>query len=496
VAENSLSTEILILGAGFSGLGMAIQLKKHGITDFLILERDKEVGGTWRDNHYPGAACDVPANLYSFSFEPNPDWSHVYARQPEIQKYILHCTDKYKIRPFIKFDSEVVSTRFDEMTGIWTVETAAGQSFTARFLVAAMGPLANPAMPAINGLDSFQGKVMHSARWDHSFDFEGKKVGVVGTGASSIQIVPELAKQASQLTVFQRTPPWIVPRPDREVSESHKRLFRRFKILQWFQRVYVFLLTEAFGPLIFHKRPIFKKIFEGMANRYRSRKIKDPELLRKTTPDYRIGCKRVLVSSDWYKSLLLPQVHLEDSPIEVVTPTGVKVKGGDETKLDALVLATGFHAPTAGVPFDIIGKNGMTLDRAWKDGAYAYKGMAISGFPNLFFLLGPNTGPGHTSVLIYVESQINYLIKLFKYFKRTKNGISVELRADKLKKYNEWIEQRMNQMVWTTGGCHSWYLTKEGKNSSLYPGFSSDYVLRTSVFKPGDYQFVTANARS
>jgi len=476
---------VLILGAGFSGIDMGIKLKQAGIENFTILERADEVGGTWRDNSYPGAGCDVHSHLYSFSFEPNPDWSRAFSGWKEILEYIKDITDKHNLRPHIKFNKEVVRAEFDEQKGLWTVETADGETYVARAVVSAAGGLANPAYPKIPGLDKFKGKLIHTARWDHDYDLKGKRVGMIGSGASAIQAGPHIAQDAEQLSVFQRTPHWIIPKPDREISGLEKTLFDKVPGLLKMRRWVLYWMYEARGPVIISDKPWLKKIGQTMALRHMHKQLKDPELRRACTPDYLIGCKRILISNDWYPMLERENVSLETDGIERITENGIVLKNGEERELDAIILATGFQISISNAPFKIIGRNEQGLDKAWEGGAEAYKGVTVSGFPNLFFMLGPNTGPGHNSVLVYTEMQIEYALQAIKML-RDDDLKFLDVKQDVQDEFNEEIQGRMENTVWTSG-CNSWYLSEDGKNSTLYPGLNMEYRIRTRKLKTSEY---------
>jgi cation diffusion facilitator CzcD-associated flavoprotein CzcO len=482
-----MANDILIIGTGFSGLGMGIRLKQAGIHDFVILEQASGVGGTWRDNHYPGAACDVESHLYSFSFEPNPDWSRTFAGQKEILAYLEHCADKYGLRPHIRFDTAATGASFDERTGLWTVETSRGERLTARVLVSAIGGFSRPSYPDIPGLASFAGKVVHSARWDDSYPLEGKRVGVIGTGASAIQIVPSIAPKVSQLHVFQRTPPWIVPKLDRPIREEEQERFRRAPLLQRFARARQYALRELFA-IGFIESPAVLRFASRFAIRYMKATVRDPALQAKLVPGYTMGCKRVLPSNDYYPALTRENVELVTEAIQEIRPGGVVTAGGRERALDALVLATGFTVAEFVLPFPMKGRGGRDINEAWREGAEAYLGTTVSGFPNFFVIFGPNTGLGHNSMIYMIESQLNYAMDAIKAM-RARGLKLVDVRPDAQARYNERIHARLAKTVWNTG-CTSWYRTKSGKNTTLWPGFTFEFRLRTRRFDPGDYDLV------
>lgn len=483
---------IAIIGAGFSGLGMAIRLKEAGVDSFTILERGSEVGGTWRDNHYPGAACDVHSHLYSFSFEQSATWSRSFGQQPEIFDYIKRCTDKYKLRQHVRFNTTIVGADFDEDTGIWNVHTSDGETLTANVVVSAVGALADPAWPRIEGLDSFTGKLMHTAQWDNDYDLAGKRVAVIGSGASAIQVVPEVAKQAEQLTVFQRTPSWIMPKPDRPISaekqaeyqESPSKLYRRRAKIYWINELFAPFVISDFGP--------FKRVAENMAKGHIKKQVKDPAMRKQVTPDYKIGCKRILISNDWYPALQRDNVELiSDGPAKI-TENGIVTQDGRTIEVDAIVCATGFKVPSKAAPFPTKGRQGVDLNAAWDDGAEAYKGVTVSGFPNLFFLMGPNTGPSHTSVLAFTEQQMDYTLQAIAHMAKKKLRF-IDVKQSVQDKFNRGIQWRMKYTSWTSG-CNSWYLTDSGKNTTLYPGFNWEYKLRLMRFKPSEYEEVKQSA--
>jgi len=478
---------IAIIGAGFAGIGTAIQLLKAGIRSFTIFERAEEIGGTWRDNTYPGAACDVPSHVYSFSFEQSPDWSRVYAESGEIQNYLLNVVEKWKLRDYMRLGVEIVEAHFDEAGGSWTLSTSEGENISARVVVSGVGGLVDPALPDIKGIESFGGATFHTARWDHDFDLTGRRVGVIGTGASAVQVVPSIAPSVEKLSVFQRTPAWVVPKNDKRYSVSEKRRFRRYPWLLELSRLFKYWMSEAFGPLVFLDNRRLSAIAERGSRRHLELQVRDPALRKKLEPNFQFGCKRILISDEYWASFERPNVELVTSPIEEITYEGVKTKDGELHELDALVLATGFALGLASAPFPVVGIGGRVLDDAWRDGAVAYKGMSVAGFPNWFILMGPNTGPGHTSVLVYTEAQIRHSVQAIQ--KLMREGLrSVTVKQSVQDEYNRKIQKRMKHMVWNSG-CNSWYLNDDGSNHSLFPGFAAEYVVRSRNFDPADYEF-------
>mgnify|MGYP000293516851 CR=1 FL=1 len=422
-----MNQHIVIVGTGFAGIGMGIRLKQAGIDDFTILEQASGVGGTWRDNHYPGAACDVESHLYSFSFEKNPGWSRTFACQKEILAYLERCADKYGIRPHIRFDTAVTGASFDEASGLWSLGTSRGETLQARVVVSGTGGLSRPSRPDLPGLSTFAGKTFHSARWDDAYPLEGKTVGVIGTGASAVQIVPAIAPRVGKLHVFQRTPPWILPKADRAFSEREKERFRRHPWRMSLERSALYWRRELTG-LGFVVEPRLFRLLEPLVLKYLERQVRDPVLRKKLTPDYRLGCKRILPTNEYYPALQRPNVELVTEGIEAIQPAGIRTRDGEERPLDLLILATGFEAAEAVAPFAITGRGGRDLNDAWRDGAEAYLGATVAGFPNLFLIVGPNTGLGHNSIIFMIECQVRYALDAILAMRR-EGWASVDVRA-------------------------------------------------------------------
>ncbi|HET9238507.1 MAG TPA: NAD(P)/FAD-dependent oxidoreductase [Oligoflexus sp.] len=469
---------IVIVGTGFSGLGMAIRLKKAGIDDFVLLEKAGEVGGTWRENHYPGAACDVPSPVYSFSFEPNPKWSRVFSPQAEILAYLKHCADKYQIRPHIRFHSEVSAASYEVKSGLWTVQIQGQSPLVCRFLILASGGLSRPSYPNIPGLKNFQGALFHTAAWRHDVPLHGQRVAVIGTGASAIQVVPEMVRVAGEVKVFQRTPAWILPKPDGLMPQ-------RSRPGNWLLRKLLYWQFEMKALALL--RPKLMRYGQKMALAFLKDEVPDPKLREKLTPDYIMGCKRILLSNDFYKAMSQPQTQLITSGIEEVTARGIRTRDGAEHELDAVICATGFQVAEASAPFPIQGRRGLVLSEVWKDGAQAYLGTTVSGFPNMFIIVGPNSGLGHNSIVFIIESQVQYILGALRTA-RKKGWKSLEVKAGIQKAFNERIQKRFQNTVWSREHCVSWYQTPSGKNTTIWPGFSFTFRLRTLFFDRAAYE--------
>ncbi len=476
---------IATIGAGFSGLALGMRLLEEGMDDFVLLERKADVGGTWRDNTYPGCACDVPSHLYSFSFAPNPDWTRTYSQQPEIYEYIRRTASDSGVLANVRFGHEVQSSRWNDDEQHWEIETSAG-SLTANFLVSAMGPLSAPAWPKVDGLDDFEGKIFHSAEWDHNHDLDGAKVGVIGTGASAIQFVPAIQPRVGKMHVFQRTPPWVLPRPDRATTRLERWAYRRFPVLQKITRTLVYWRQELIMVPGLVYRPKIMKLGE-IASRWQIRRhVQDEKLREELTPDYRLGCKRILISDEWYPALAADNVEVVHSGIEEVRANSIITSDGTEREIDTIILGTGFRATDAVGSERIFGRDGTNLHDSWDGSPQAHLGTTVAGFPNLFLLVGPNLGPGHTSVVFYTESQVRYIMKTLEALEE-RGATNFEVRRDVQDAYNADLQERMRGTVWTTGGCNSWYLDETGRNTTLWPGFSWELRLRTRRFEPSEH---------
>ncbi|GAA4941246.1 NAD(P)/FAD-dependent oxidoreductase [Streptomonospora halophila] len=478
---------VAVIGTGFAGIGMAVRLKQAGLDDIVLLERAGDVGGTWRDNDYPGAACDVPSHLYSFSFAPNPDWSRSFSPQPEIWDYLRRVAKDYDVVRHIRFGHDVEEARWEPGHGRWRVRTSGG-TVTAQFLVSGCGPLADPAYPAIPGLDTFRGSVFHSATWDHGRDLAGRRVAVVGTGASAIQFIPEIQPAVSGMRVFQRTPPWVIPRHDRDITAVERRLYNAVPLLQRLARTCIYWGRETY-VLGFAKNLRLLGIVEKLALANLRRGVTDPDLRRKLVPDYTIGCKRILMSNDYYPALDAPNVDVVTEPIAAIEPDAVVTRDGARHEVDTLIFGTGFQVTDSPISHRIRDAEGVLLADRWRRGTdmQAHRGTTVAGYPNLFVLAGPNTGLGHTSQLFMLEAQIGYTMAALRY--AHDHGVErLEPRADAQEAYTRWVQDKMRGTVWVAGGCDSWYLNDQGRNTTLWPGFTWDYRLRTSRFDPAGYR--------
>ncbi|CCH28528.1 NAD(P)/FAD-dependent oxidoreductase [Actinosynnema sp. NPDC047251] len=483
--------KVLVVGTGFSGLGMAIELKRTGERDFVVLEKAGDLGGTWRDNSYPGCACDVPSHMYSFSFELNPRWSRMFAKQPEIWDYLKKVADKYRLRDHIRFNTKVDGARWDEDAKVWHVRTANGDTYTAKAVVAGVGALHIPNVPKLPGIEKFKGKTFHSAEWDHDYDLKGKKIAVVGTGASAIQFVPRIADDVEKLTLFQRTPPWIMPKVDRSINTWEQKLFRAIPATQRLYRNFVYWTRES-SALGFAVNPKIMELAQNIAKRHLRTQVPDRELRAKLKPDYTMGCKRVLISNDYYPALMKPTVDLNTDGIAQVKTNSIIDNAGVEHKVDAIIYGTGFHVVDSFDYLDIQGKDGQDLSKLWKDkGIETYYGITVSGFPNLFFLLGPNTGLGHNSVVFMIESQIRYVRQCLDLLDRH-HADELDVRPDVQARFNKQLQQKLTKGVWTEGGCKSWYLDAQGINRTVWPGFTWRYWMRTKSVKAQDYTLTRA----
>jgi cation diffusion facilitator CzcD-associated flavoprotein CzcO/acetyl esterase/lipase len=477
---------VLIVGGGFGGLGLGMSLKREGIDSFTILEKAEGIGGVWRANTYPGAACDVPSHLYSYSFEPKPDWTRRYSPQAEILDYLESCVARYRLEPHLRFGVEIARADFDETTGTWRVTTTEGEEIEADVLVTATGQLSLPATARIADTEAFRGPIFHTARWDHDVDLAGKRVAVIGTGASTIQIVPAIAERVGQLDVYQRSAPYVVEKRDRAFRPWERRLFRLFPPARLYQRFKEWLLFEFFVSAFNQFKPVGRlgvRMFESNLEE----QVSDPELRRALSPapDHVLGCKRVLISSDYYSTFERPNVKLVTQGVRELTADAVVAEDGSERPTDVVILSTGFQTSRFLAPMEIRGEGGLELNEVWRDGAEAYLGMTVAGFPNLFVMYGPNTNLGSGSIIYQLESQMNYIVRAIRLLRRRGGRLSV--RSEIQRAFDSEIQSRLSTSVWQTG-CSNWYVDENGRDSQNWPGFTLEYRLRTRRLDPSDYE--------
>jgi cation diffusion facilitator CzcD-associated flavoprotein CzcO/acetyl esterase/lipase len=475
---------VAIIGAGFGGIGLGMTLKRAGIDSFTIFEKADGIGGVWRDNTYPGAACDVPSHLYSFSFEPNPDWTRVYSPQPEILDYLERCVEKYGMAPNLRLGTEVIQAQIDGRSGRWRIETNGGETLEADVLVSACGQLSRPALSRIEGAERFEGPIFHTARWDHEVELEGKHVAVIGTGASTIQVVPAIAPRVGHLDVYQRSAPYVMPKKDRPYSPWERRLFRRFPPARWARRFWQWLAFEIFVSAFNQFRPV-ARLGIRIHKRHLDEQVSDPALKEVLRPDHVLGCKRVLISGDYYETLERPNVELVTGGVRELTKRGVIAEDGVERQADVIVLSTGFESTRFLAPMEIRGREGVELNEAWREGANAYLGMTVAGFPNLFIMYGPNTNLGSGSIIFQLESQMNYILDAVRKFQRRGGRLSV--RPEVQASFDREIQKRLSTSVWQTG-CSNWYLDEDGRNTNNWPGFTLEYRRRTRRLDLEDYE--------
>ena len=479
---------VAIIGSGFAGIGTAIALKRSGRSDFLVLERAQDVGGTWRDNSYPGCACDVPSQLYSFSFAPNPHWTRSFSPQPEIYAYLRKTTQDFGITPHVRFGAEVLAASWDNQTQLWTLQTTAG-TLTADVLVAGSGGLSEPKEPDLPGLSSFAGSTFHSARWDHSWSSQGRRIAVIGTGASAIQFIPHLQPDAARLLVFQRTAAWVLPRADRAISPWQHKLYSRFPLAQRAVRSAIYLGRES-HVLGFRYHQGIMRLAQKLALRNLEQAVTDPVLRGQLTPAFTMGCKRVLLSNTYYPALTQPNVDVITDRIVEVVPTGVVTEAADGTRtthgVDTIIFGTGFAITDPPIA-ERVRANGESLKEHWATtGMQALHGGTVAGFPNFFLLVGPNTGLGHTSIVLMIEAQVRHLVQALDALDAA-GGSSLEPRTDVQAAYNARLQRELSRTVWNRGGCQSWYLDERGRNTTLWPTFTFTFMRQLATFRLGEY---------
>jgi cation diffusion facilitator CzcD-associated flavoprotein CzcO len=473
----------VIVGTGFSGIGMAIRLLRDGERDFVLLERAGEVGGTWRDNTYPGCRCDVPSHLYSFSFAPNPNWSSTFSPQPEILAYLRDVATRFGVVPHIRFETELRSADWDESQARWLIETSQGP-LSADVLITAQGPLSEPLVPELPGLDTFAGTTFHSARWDHDHHLAGERVAVIGTGASAIQFVPKIQPEVERMHVFQRTPPWIMPHPNRRLSDLERKVYNRLPAAQLAMRAGIYWARETFVLQFRNER--MRRLATRLALRQLEEQVPDPELRKQLTPHYELGCKRILPTDEWYPALMQPNVELVTGGIREIRPHSIVSADGTEREVDTIIFGTGFHVTDIPIAEQVRGRDGRTLAETWGGSPNAYKGAAVAGFPNLFFLVGPNTGLGHNSIVFMIESQINYVAGALGALRGRGAGY-LDVRPDAQAAYNDHIDRMTEGTVWVSGGCSSYYIDARGRNSTIWPTFTWPFRRRTREFDEAAY---------
>lgn len=488
--SGAIHTETLVIGSGFSGIGMGIALLKDGRNDFLILEKAGEVGGTWRDNTYPGAACDVPTHLYSFSFEPRSNWKQLWSYQPEIFDYLKEVADKYGLRPHLCFGKTVHRAVWDDDEMRWHVWSTDGQEYVTQFIVSGIGALHIPSIPQLPGIEDFTGAAFHSAEWDHSVDLTGKRVAVIGTGASAIQFVPQISEQVASLDLYQRTPAWVFPRRNMDIPSGVKSAFERVPGLRRAFRSSLYWGAEA-GAYALNNRPVLLKGAEFAGKRFIKREIDDLELQRKLTPNYKPGCKRLLGSNTYYAALNRPTSDVITAGITKVTADGIVAGDGVERPVDVIIYGTGFHVTDSFESLDLKGLHGVDIGSRFRtEGPTAHRGITIADAPNVFFLLGPNTGLGHTSIVFMIEAQIRYVSEAIRGV-RQRGADAMVPRTEVHDEYNRGIQRRLAKSVWNTGGCQSWYLDEHGNNRTLWPGYTWRYWLSTRRLRESEFEYLT-----
>jgi cation diffusion facilitator CzcD-associated flavoprotein CzcO len=474
---------VVVIGAGASGIGAAVKLRQAGIDDFVVLEKGTDLGGTWRDNTYPGCACDVPSALYSYSFAPNPEWTRAFAQQPEIRRYLEKTADTFDVRKHVRFGVEVLDARWDPESNVWQLDTTKGQ-YSAQILIAGTGPWHQPLIPDLPGITDFPGEMFHSARWNHDYDLKGKRIAVIGTGASAVQFVPAIQPEASRLHVFQRTAQWVLPKPDHYVPKAERWLLRTFPATQRALRAFEYAAMEALGVGFRHPRIL--RLVQRIGLLHLRRSVQDPELRRALTPDYTLGCKRLLMSNTYYKSLTRPNVSVHRTAVREIRGNVVLGADGSESEVDAIIFGTGFHILDMPVASHVRDAHGRTLSEVWQGSPQAYLGTSVSGFPNLFLLLGPNLGTGHSSAFSILESQLAYVLDAVKAIRR--NGwSSIDVRKDVQDAYNEDVQQALRTTVYNVGGCSSYYLDSNGRNSFSWPWSTVTLSRRIKDFDADSY---------
>ena len=478
-----MRTRVAIIGTGFSGIGAAVRLLDDGIRDFVMLERASGLGGTWRDNRYPGCACDVPSRLYSFSFAQNPSWSHGYSGQAEILAYLERVVADRGLREYMRFGESLRSAEWSTSAECWELTTSRGR-LAADVLVLATGPLSDPSIPDSPGLQEFVGRWFHSANWDQEYDLRGKHVAVIGTGASAIQFVPRIQPLVASLSLYQRTPPWVIPQRNRRYRAIERALFAAVPPLQRLVRGTMYGAREL--SFLALRYPALATVLQRLALWHLKAQVRDPGLRAMLLPSYTFGCKRILVSNDFYSAVSQPNVELVTDAIAEVTNEGVVTRDGTTRRADAIILATGFRPTDSPLAGAVTGREGRTLRDAWTPTMTAFASTTVAGFPNLFVIPGPNAGVGHTSLIYMIESQIAHMIEVLRHMRRASIS-AIEPRPEAQRRYAARADERMRGTVWTAGGCRSWYLDATGRNSTLWPDFTFRFRRQLSSVRAEDY---------
>lgn len=474
---------ITIIGAGFGGLGTAVELKRAGYRDITILEKAAGVGGVWRENTYPNAACDVPSSLYSWSFAPNPAWPHRYSRQDEILAYIERTAAEQGVLELVRTGVEVTAAAYDEGGACWHLETATGERIDSDVVITAVGQLSRPAIPELPGVGSFTGPAFHSAQWEHEVDLRGKRIAVLGTGASAIQFVPGIQPEAGHVTVFQRSAPYVVPKPDREYTRTHSRLFRRLPLTQAFGRTLTWVLSEQLNRSFAGRNPARKAMELAWRAQLRTQ-VRDPGLRSKLVPDYPLGCKRLLFSTEWYPTLTKPNVEVVTEPVVEVLPEAVRSGDGTVHEVDVIIYGTGFAATEFLAPIQVTGVDGADLHARWKEGARAYLGLCVPDFPNLFVLYGPNTNLGGSSIIAMLEAASGAITTLLRHTGE-RGARAIAVRAEAEERFDEEIQQRLAHSVWAS--CANWYHEDGGRITTNWPGPVAEYRRRCAHLELDDF---------
>lgn len=485
----TLRTQVAIIGGGFGGIAMAIRLLQQGNHDFLILEKANEFGGTWRENRYPGAACDVQSHMYSLSFAPKTDWSKRYAEAPEIFSYIQHVTHEYNLQQYCRFNCEVHTAKYDENNCEWQLQLSEDTTLIAQYVIFASGPLHVPQIPKISGIEKFKGKVFHSSQWDHEYDLTGKNVASIGTGGSAIQYIPEIAPETKKLYVFQRTAAWVIPRDERSYFDLEKTLFKKFDWYRKIHRARLYWSNESrVVPIV---KPVTMKYAQKLAELYIKYQVKDAELAKKLIPNYIMGCKRILISNKYFPTFNRDNVELVTDAIQEVTENSIVTKDGKSREIDCLIYGTGFITdPRIYLKsFACYGEHGQELKQVWHDGAESYYGVCTKGFPNLFQLLGPNTVLAHNSVVFMIEAQVDYILQMMQLVSKSKSQ-AIAVKDDIQDQYNEYVQHMLDGTVWQSG-CVSWYQQNGGKNFALWPTYTWKYWLATRKVNAADFRLLS-----